>query len=718
MAMATLNGFLQRLKSAMAAETLAPLSDAELLRRFLATHDQSVFATLLSRHGPMVFRVCRRVLPREQDAEDAFQATFLVLARQARTIRKASSLASWLHGVAYRLALEARDSTLRRRRYETRTKNAATSPGVADATTWKELRTLLDEELARLPERLRTPLVLCYMEGLTQDEAARQLSASKSTFRRRLEEGRDLLASRLVRRGVALSAALFTLLLSESVASAGLLVRLTGSTAEAAACIVAGHSATRALVSARVAALTEGMVKTMAITKFRVVSLLLVAGAVGAGAFAAGAYQSLAKEQKSQAPVRSAVAPTAPAGKEDSRLKSVLQDAEQDAAAIEDAFNRTAAFCYIARVHAKMGRRDAAKAILEKALAAEALEQGAVKGQHKDNRLSIIAECQAETGDAKGALETIDTGISAMNQTSALRWVSTALAKTGDSKGAMDAIARMQPIRPDDPFKVEGLRMLAVQQAEAGDVKGALETAELITAGTHGKALALVAVASAKARGGDRDGAAKLVGVIREHVPMAGVERGFGLMAVATAQAAAGQADEAIKTCKEIADAQWRDGALWGIAKEQAARGEIRPARQTAEAIEDAYHKSEALKEVVIALIRSKDLPGAVKATAEIGHDIGRCYALMEVAKAQFAAGQKTQAMQTLQEAQTLADRLENPPQMGSVREAALAHCAGVRATVGDADGALDWCAKQDNLYVRAMARIRVAEALVDTARK
>src|SRR5262249_52673149 len=118
MATATLGGFLRRLKQAMAAESLTLLSDGELVERFLATHDEAAFQAILRRHGPMVFRVCRRVLPQEQDAEDAFQASFLVLAREARTIRKQESLASWLHGVAYRAALKARAAAARRRECE------------------------------------------------------------------------------------------------------------------------------------------------------------------------------------------------------------------------------------------------------------------------------------------------------------------------------------------------------------------------------------------------------------------------------------------------------------------------------------------------------------------------------------------------------------------------------------------------------------------------
>src|SRR5262249_25492247 len=188
--------------------------------RFLASHEEAAFRALLQRHGAMILRVCRRTLSDEQDVEDVFQATFLVLAREARTIRKQESLASWLHGVAHRLALNAQKAGVRRRKHEAQAANRADSAPLTDEVGWGELRRVLDEELVKLPDQQRAPLVLCYLEGLTQDEAAARLGQSKSTFRRNLERGRERLGVRLTRRGVTLSAALFALLLSECAVSA------------------------------------------------------------------------------------------------------------------------------------------------------------------------------------------------------------------------------------------------------------------------------------------------------------------------------------------------------------------------------------------------------------------------------------------------------------------------------------------------------------------
>jgi RNA polymerase sigma factor (sigma-70 family) len=267
----------------MAAEALATVPDRELVEKFLTSHDEIAFQAMLQRHGPMVFRVCRRALAREQDVEDAFQATFLILAREARTIRKQEALASWLHGVAYRAALKARTRAARRRESTVQREEADRQATLPDEVSWKELRAILDEELERLPERLRAPLVLCYLEGRTQDEAADQLGWSKSTCRRNLERGRELLGSRLARRGVALSAALFAPFLSEQ-AAATVPAALTQATLGAALRYGMGKAAADCAVSGGVIALLQGAAKPMLLSKLKVVLVLFIIAGLAAGA--------------------------------------------------------------------------------------------------------------------------------------------------------------------------------------------------------------------------------------------------------------------------------------------------------------------------------------------------------------------------------------------------------------------------------------------------
>ena len=173
------------------------LPDQQLLERFTASDDRDelLFDALIERHGPMVLRVCCRLLDDTNDAEDAFQATFLVLLRQARSIRHKGSLAAWLHGVALRVASRARADSARRRRIERQViRQTAERNGEPDR---QDLRAMIDLELARLPEKYREPIVLCYLEELTHEGAAERLGWPVGTVRGRLARARDLLRSRL-----------------------------------------------------------------------------------------------------------------------------------------------------------------------------------------------------------------------------------------------------------------------------------------------------------------------------------------------------------------------------------------------------------------------------------------------------------------------------------------------------------------------------------------
>jgi RNA polymerase sigma factor (sigma-70 family) len=195
-------------------------TDGQMLTHFATDRDEAAFRTLVQRHGPMVLGVCRRVLQQRQDAEDAFQATFLLLARRATAIRKRDSVASWLHGAAYRLALKARAQAARRRAREQQVVPRRTSEPALEAA-WRELRAVLDEEMQRLPEKYRTPLVLFHLENQTHEEVARHLGHPVGTVKSLLSRGRDRLRARLARRGLGLSApALVTAFVAEEASAA------------------------------------------------------------------------------------------------------------------------------------------------------------------------------------------------------------------------------------------------------------------------------------------------------------------------------------------------------------------------------------------------------------------------------------------------------------------------------------------------------------------
>lgn len=191
------------------------MTNAALLDGFVSVRDEAAFEAVLSRYGPMVWRVCREVLRNPHDAEDAFQATFLVFVRSAGTIRNRDALGRWLYETAYRIALRAKYQAARRTAAGGAEVERAESRPEEDAEA-RELRPAVHDEVNRLPVKLRSAIVLCYFEGLSQDEAARQLACPLRTLKGRLSRGRELLRSRLTRRGLTVSSVLLLLLLGES----------------------------------------------------------------------------------------------------------------------------------------------------------------------------------------------------------------------------------------------------------------------------------------------------------------------------------------------------------------------------------------------------------------------------------------------------------------------------------------------------------------------
>jgi RNA polymerase sigma factor (sigma-70 family) len=256
-----------------------------LLQRFVASRDESAFAMIVRRHGPMVLGVCRRVLRHAHDSEDACQATFVVLARKAPAIRKHESLACWLHGVAFRVAQRLRHEVARR---PIATISSAAPVVEADSSeAWREIRNLLDEEIRRLPTRLQAPVLLCYVEGMTRDEAAQQLGWSLGVLRGRLERARELLRGRLVRRGITLSAALLPTLLVEAAGAAlpaALVTKLTAG-----------------VFSARIVSLAEGVLHAMFLSKLKIWTGMVVLGLLGLGAGAAALGPLLAQDDAAPA---------------------------------------------------------------------------------------------------------------------------------------------------------------------------------------------------------------------------------------------------------------------------------------------------------------------------------------------------------------------------------------------------------------------------------
>jgi RNA polymerase sigma factor (sigma-70 family) len=282
----------RQIRRAAGVPGAAPSEDRLLLEQFLSRHDDAAFALLVRRHGPMVLGVCRRLLRDPHDADDAFQAAFLVLVRKAAALRDRDLLAGWLHGVAYRTALKARARRARRAARERQVSRSPAAEPAGDAVVEGELRAVIDEEVRRLPEKYRLPVLLCYLQGATLTDAARQLGWPTGTVAGRLARARDLLRTRLTRRGIGPAAALAEAVLSRP-APAAVPASLVDVTVRGALALATGGGE----VSAPVVALMKGVLNAMFLSKVKTAALiLLTVGAVGAGAWAV-TYPRLAAQQ-------------------------------------------------------------------------------------------------------------------------------------------------------------------------------------------------------------------------------------------------------------------------------------------------------------------------------------------------------------------------------------------------------------------------------------
>jgi RNA polymerase sigma factor (sigma-70 family) len=296
------------------------LTDADLLARFAEKRDEAAFEVLVWRHGPMVHGLCRRLLRRREDADDAFQAAFLILVRKARSISKRISLSSWLYKVTYRVALEVQ---AREAKHAVPARCDVEFPAVVetDDVARRDLQRVIAEEVDRLPEKYRLPVVLCYLSGKTTEEAARRLGCPRGTILSRLATARKRLHGRLTRRGVGLTAiALAAALEQKAVAAPAVLVSLT---VRAAAWLAAGAVGGSGAVSGPVLFLMNGALKTMFVQKLKWAAAVLVAAALVGGGGGLWFRQPAAAQSPAR-PVREA----APAAKPAEELRAVAKTEE------------------------------------------------------------------------------------------------------------------------------------------------------------------------------------------------------------------------------------------------------------------------------------------------------------------------------------------------------------------------------------------------------
>jgi RNA polymerase sigma factor (sigma-70 family) len=308
LATSVVDTFIGHLRQSLLLRDEGDRTDGQLLDSFIDRKDESAFAALMYRHSPMVLSVCRRIARNQHDAEDAFQATFLVLVRKASSVRPRQMVANWLHGVACRTATKAK--TLRAKR-QMREQNVAQMPEPETKPNDRQhdLQPLLDRELRNLPEIYRLPILLCDLEGKSIKDATRQLDWPQGTLAGRLIRGRRMLAKRLSQRGVMLSCGLLAEILTQKAVSASVPAWLLESTFKAGRTLMAGHVMAIRMVSTHITDLMEDVMRSMMLSKFKIAmatASMLGLFAIGGGLLTSSTGAQEVKTEKPLAPEKSA----------------------------------------------------------------------------------------------------------------------------------------------------------------------------------------------------------------------------------------------------------------------------------------------------------------------------------------------------------------------------------------------------------------------------
>ena len=742
MAGTTLDTFVRYIRHLAVSRATRESSDTELLGRFSASRDEAAFAALVMRHGPMVWAACHNVLRHEQDVEDAFQATFVVLARRANSIRKTQAVGSWLYGVARRVAMRAKRDASVRRAHEQRAAGRGQAPARPQADL-RETLALVDEEVQRLPDRYRAVFVLCSLEGRSTAEAARQLGWKEGTVAVTLTRARKKLRERLARRGVTLSAALAVLALTRAAASAAP-AALVRSTIQAAILLAAGHqAAATGVLTAGAAALTESMMKTMFRTNLRLAVLLFLATGVlgtGLGVFA---YQGPPQAREGQVPPVPAAAPGST--KPPAPARESLEQARKAADAIKDPAKKARALLVVAEAQTAAGDNAGALRTIREAfeLAGTIPEDRAEGIEDRCRLFGRVVQGQAGAGDLAAAQKSVE----------AIRLPKEA------AEGTERVIAT---------YRASAYESLASAQSRAGKPDEAAKTAGQIgDEFWYMKARVVFAVTDARARAGDWKGAREAVGRLE------GESRFEGLAVLARRQAEAGHRDEAGKTVAEalkaagnLTDDETRDVALSKMAEVQAdigdlpgalrtaesctgkqvrtvegelvsfpfkerclvalrsRAGDFKGARAAADAIDDqyqgGYQKGEALRVIARARVEAGEVKGALATVVAIRHEFLQPAAYIDVGRALAKAGDRAGAAAAFAKALAQAHEVseERAGFLGydDAQSTLFRALAAAQEEASEGATARGWIAKLESPYQKVWALAGLSEGAVRSA--
>lgn len=481
---------------------LASQTDNELLKRFLANRDENAFEALVRRHGPMVLALCRRILRDPQDAEDAFQAAFLVLVRKAASIAKPELLGNWLYGVASRTARAARAAAQKRRVKEA---EAVPREQPAQESPWQELQPFLDRELNRLPAKYRIPLVLCHLEEKSRQEAARALGLPEGTLSSRLARGRALLAQRLMRWCPSVAGEVFLAGLSKQAMAAP----LVQATTKAGMSVLAGQPINTGLVSAQVALLSQGVLRSMFMTKLKIAVAVLCVGSLLACAVGTAVSRGFRPEDDTPAAVGGSKSPS------DSLMNQVLETTKN----ITDAQVKLRVLLRIASVQDRTGDPAGARKTRHEALE---LAKGFAAGSPRVDALLMVAWSQIEAKDRIAVFETLKQAEQAVTAIEGENAKPTWLARLVNAQAAAG------------DYEV-GLRTLA----KGGSFQGDLLQGFGFQLNTENKEAVRKAVTQALA-------------MVKFEGERAAVQRINGLSGVCFALAKAGDLEQALKTATKM----------------------------------------------------------------------------------------------------------------------------------------------------------------------
>jgi RNA polymerase sigma factor (sigma-70 family) len=617
------------IRNIVLASDAGGLSDRVLLQRFISEQDEAAFEALVCRHGPMILGVCRRVLQNPHDAEDAFQATFLVFVRKARTLVHPELLSNWLYTIAFQTARAARAAAQRRREKEGQVTPRHSEPAVDD---WSEIQPLLDEEISRLPAKYRTPLVMCELQQKSRTEVAQALGVPPGTLSSRLARARSLLARRLSHRGIALSSGTIAAACTSAIpAPSAALVQVT---LKAGMAVLIGNSAAVGIGSLQAVKLSETVIKMMFLSKLKLVGAVVVSCALLTAS--AGALAVRDSGQGAAGPGAVAIVDPPGQGKEATDATGTLQQAQAAAAAVEDPKALVDLLLRIGQVQVETGDKRGAAATAEKALL---IAQNLKDSLDKVRALCGIASLQDEADNKTQSRETLSLAeritFKSPNGNATVSIVSDPL-RLRCMWGEYDALLHIAAEKKYSEFFILRLMATTVRKGNGHEAaaRSALQrAAEMVMKlnesnperpPTTSETNLLELIGAGQARIGYSEDAFRTIDKLDSlksdgaSAATTAATKARAILAIARAQAGAGDLDEAMKTAEMLSSRSQQEEILSLIARAQTQRGDFQAALKTVAKLDSIRDRVDVLHAIALAQIEKGDRQGARAALSEI----------------------------------------------------------------------------------------------------